>query len=225
MRLCIVLPGALLCLAANAAPPDTVFLEQLTSPEVAAKVAAGTTTILIPIGGTEQNGARIALGKHNARVRSLAQEIAVRLENTLVAPVVSYVPEGSIDPPTGHMKGAGTISIPEKAFEETLFWAAASFRKHGFTTVVLLGDHGGYHPSLRRVEQKFNGRVGRQVVIVPGGYYRELEHAGAADVELTLAVDPALVRDRGQASMEKGKSARAEIVEATVASIRRSLTR
>jgi hypothetical protein len=37
-----------------------------------------------------------------------------------VAPVIAYVPEGSIDPPTGHMRGAGTISIPAGAFEQTL---------------------------------------------------------------------------------------------------------
>jgi creatinine amidohydrolase len=225
MRLCLALAAALLCLSAGAAPSDSVFLEDLTSTEVAARVAAGTTTILIPIGGTEQNGARIALGKHNARARSLAQEIARRLENTLVAPVVSYVPEGSIDPPTGHMKGPGTITIPEQAFEQTLESAARSFLKHGFTTVVLLGDHGGYHASLRRVEQKVNARSGRKSVLVPREYYRELEHAGTADVELTLAVDPALVRERGSASAEQGKAAREEILAATVASVRRSLTR
>ena len=225
MRIVLALLGALLCLAASAAPPDTVFLGELTSTEVAARIAAGTTTILIPIGGTEQNGARIALGKHNARVRSFAEEIARRLGNALVAPVLSYVPEGSIDPPTGHMKGVGTISIPEKAFEDTIYSAASSLRKHGFTTVVLLGDHGGYKASLRRVEQRFNGPQGRKGMIVPAEYYRELEHAGTADTELTLAVDPALVRDRGDASLDRGRAARAQIVEATVKAVRQALTR
>jgi creatinine amidohydrolase/Fe(II)-dependent formamide hydrolase-like protein len=225
MRTLLALLGALLCLSAAAGPADTVFLEELTSTEVAARIASGTTTIVIPIGGTEQSGARIALGKHNARVRSLAEEIARKLGHALVAPVVSYVPEGSIEPPSGHMKGAGTISIPEKAFEEVLLGAAASFRKHGFTTVVLLGDHGGYHPSLRRVEQGFNRRAGRRVVIVPAGYYRELEHAGTEDTELTLAVDPTLVRTPAGASLDKGKAARAQIVEATVKALRESPAR
>lgn len=219
MRSALALLAALLCLSAAAAT-DSVFLEDLTSTEVAAKVAAGTTTILVPIGGTEQNGARIVLGKHNARAKALAAEIAGRLGNTLVAPVVSYVPEGSIDPPTGHMKGAGTISIPEQAFEQTLESAARSFFRHGFTTVVLLGDHGGYQASLRRVAQ----RAGRRV-LVPREYYRELEHAGRADIELTLAIDPALVRERGAASVDKGKAAREQIVEATAVAVRRALTR
>ena len=221
----LVLLCTLLCLAASAAPTDTVSLEQLTSTEVAAKVAAGTHTILIPIGGTEQNGARIALGKHNTRARLLAEEIARRLGDTLVAPVVSYVPEGSIEPPSGHMKGTGTISIPEPAFEQTLEGAARSLIRHGFTSVVLLGDHGGYQASLRRVQQRVNAKLGPRAVLVPREYYRELEHAGTADTELTLATDQSLVREAGAASVEKGRAAREEIVEATAASIRRSLAR
>src|SRR5688572_31158957 len=118
MRIALALLAALLCLRAAAAGPESVHLEELTSPEVAAKVATGTRTILIPIGGTEQNGERIVLGKHNVRARVLAEEIARRLGNCLVAPVIAYVPEGSIDPPTGHMRGAGTISIPAGAFEQ-----------------------------------------------------------------------------------------------------------
>lgn len=221
MRPAIALLAALFSLSAAAAS-DSVFLEELTSAEVAARVAAGTTTIVIPVGGTEQHGARIALGKHNARVRSFAGEIARRAEHTLVAPVVSYVPEGSIDPPTGHMKGAGTISIPERAFEDTLYAAARSFMQHGFRTVVLLGDHGGYQASLARVQRKLNGRVGRLVVIVPGEYYREVEHAGTADVELTLTVDPSLVREAGKASLERGRAARELIVAGTVRAVRQA---
>ena len=50
---------------ALAAAPETVFLEELTWPELRALVDAGTTTIILPIGGTEQNGPHMALGKHN----------------------------------------------------------------------------------------------------------------------------------------------------------------
>jgi len=38
--------------------PDTVFLERLTWDEVRDLMAAGKTTIIIPTGGTEQNGGR-----------------------------------------------------------------------------------------------------------------------------------------------------------------------
>ncbi|RVA21549.1 creatininase family protein, partial [Mesorhizobium sp. M7D.F.Ca.US.004.03.1.1] len=47
--------------AANAANAS-VFLEDHTWTELRDLVAAGTTTIIVPIGGTEQSGPAIALG-------------------------------------------------------------------------------------------------------------------------------------------------------------------
>src|SRR3954447_26850713 len=92
---------------------NSVFLEDLTWDEVRDSIAAGKTTVIIPTGGTEQNGPHMALGKHNVRVAANAEAIARKLGNTLVAPVMAYVPEGGIDPPTGHMRFAGTISLPD----------------------------------------------------------------------------------------------------------------
>src|SRR6266446_3132982 len=77
----------------------TVFLEDLTWTELRDAIHSGKTTILIPIGGTEQNGPDMALGKHNVRVKILAEKIANQLGNALVAPVIAYVPEGNITPP------------------------------------------------------------------------------------------------------------------------------
>ena len=90
--------------AAAAHAQDSVFIDELTSTEVAALVRAGKTTALVPIGGTEQSGPHIVLGKHNVRARVLGGKIAVALGNALVAPVIAYVPEGSVDPPSAHMR-------------------------------------------------------------------------------------------------------------------------
>jgi creatinine amidohydrolase/Fe(II)-dependent formamide hydrolase-like protein len=209
---------AVSCLAL--AQPSTVFLEELTSHELRDSIRAGKTTILVPIGGTEQNGPHMALGKHNARARTLAGRIAARVGNALVAPVIAYVPEGSIDPPTQHMRHPGTITIPEDAFEKTLESAARSFRHHGFADVVLLGDHGGYQRSLRKVATKLNrewaspdhGKNPARIHAIDE-YYRAAdtgfaqllksegfterdigEHAGLADTALTMDTHPELVR-------------------------------
>ena len=96
-------------MAAGAAS-TSVFVEDLTSLELKELVASGTTTVLIPIGGTEQNGPHMAMGKHNVRVKFLAGQIAQRLGNAVVAPVIAYVPEGAISPPAAHMRFSGTIS-------------------------------------------------------------------------------------------------------------------
>ena len=95
-----------------------MFLEDLTWTEVSDALAAGTTTVIIPTGGTEQNGPHMVLGKHNVLVKHKAGEVAGRLGNALVAPVMAYVPEGDIDPPTGHMRFPGTITTPPDVFEQ-----------------------------------------------------------------------------------------------------------
>lgn len=202
---------------ALAQPPRTVFLEDLTWTELRDEIHAGKTTIIIPIGGTEQSGPYIALGKHNARVRALSQRIAEGLGDAIVAPVIAYVPEGGYDPPTSHMRFPGTITIPDSAFEETLASAANSFRIHGFTNIVFLGDHGGYQGLLRIVAAHLNREWShtRARAFVPKAYYETSSvgfdqilrhmgyrndqigtHAGLADTSLLLAVAPEMVRLR-----------------------------
>ena len=90
---------AFLCFAtaASAQTPDTVFIEKLTWEEVRDAIGAGKATIIVPTGGTEQNGPHMALGKHNVRIAANAENIARRLGNALVAPVVAYTPEGGED--------------------------------------------------------------------------------------------------------------------------------
>jgi hypothetical protein len=161
----------------------SLWLDDLTSVELRELIAQGTTTVLLPIGGTEQNGAHLALGKHNVRAQRLAARIAEQLGHAVVAPVVAYVPEGNIDPPTQHMRYPGTVSVPTAAFEAVLEGAARSFHRHGFRHVVLLGDHGGYQSSLQRVADKLN-RVwgGPSWVIALNEYY-----AAAQDFDGVLA--------------------------------------
>jgi creatinine amidohydrolase len=202
--------------AAFAAPGRaTVYLEEMTWTEVRDAIAAGRTTVIVPVGGTEQSGPQMALGKHNVRAHVLAGRIAEQLGNALVAPVVAYVPEGRIDPPTGHMKYPGTISVPDEAFKGVLEGAARSLRQAGFRDIVLIGDHGGYQTQLQAVAAKLDrewaGAPARVHYVAE--YYRSGEasydqalrergfsaaqigsHAGTADTSLMLAVDPSLVR-------------------------------
>jgi creatinine amidohydrolase len=199
--------------AARAA--DTVFLEELTWTELRDQIRSGKTTVIVPIGGTEQNGPHMALGKHNFRVRHLSEKIARTLGNALVAPVIAYVPEGALAPPTGHMKFPGTITVPEETFDKTLEYAARSLKLAGFHDIVFLGDHGSYQKDEKAVAERLNKEWAAQPVRVHGieEYYRASEsefarllmskgyreeevgtHAGLADTSLTLAVDPHLVR-------------------------------
>lgn len=218
MRLLMLLlvPAMALSTPAAAPRPEGVFLEEMTSPELRDRINRGATTVLVPIGGTEQNGPHMVLGKHNVRVRILAGHIAQKLGNAVVAPVLAYVPEGSIHPPTAHMRFTGTISIPEATFESVLEGAARSLRQHGFRDIVFLGDHGGYQNNQVRVATRLNREWGAdpgvRVHALPE-YYAAAQtpfaailkakghtpfeigtHAGLADTALSLALDPSLVR-------------------------------
>jgi creatinine amidohydrolase/Fe(II)-dependent formamide hydrolase-like protein len=121
-----------------------------------------------------------------------------------------------------HMRWAGTISVPESAFEATLEAAARSFRRHGFRRVVLLGDHGGYQRSMARAADRVN-REGTTPpsfrVLALREYYHAAtadfaamlraegfgnaeigQHAGLADTALALAADASLVRTHALAA-------------------------
>ena len=54
--------------------------------------------------------------------------------------MVAYVPEGDVNPPTGHMSFAGTITLPQDVFAKVLEYAARSLKQHGFLDIALIGD-------------------------------------------------------------------------------------
>ncbi len=211
---------AFLMLAASLAEAQApqnrnVALEDMTWTELRDRIASGAIIVLVPVGGTEQNGPHMTLGKHNVRARLLAEKIALALGNAIVAPVVAYAPEGSVNPPLGHMRFPGTISVPDAAFEATLESAGRSLKLAGFRDIVFLGDHGGYQKNLQNAATRLNGEwkaTGTRAYVIAEYYvtfetafvqalkergYSDSEigtHAGLADTSLALAVDPRLVR-------------------------------
>jgi creatinine amidohydrolase/Fe(II)-dependent formamide hydrolase-like protein len=142
---------------------DTVWLEEMTWMEVRDALAAGKRTALIPTGGHEPNGPFVALGKHNVILQANCAAIARQLDNALCAPVIKHVPEGGIDPPTGHMRSPGTISLREDTFRALLTDTAESLIAGGFTEVYFIGDSGGNQAGQAAVAealgQKYAGRA------------------------------------------------------------------
>jgi len=206
--------------------PPTVYLEEFTWTELRDAIRSGKTTAILPIGGTEQSGPDITLGKHNVRVKVLSGKIAQGLGNALVAPVIAYVPEGGVNPPTSHMRYPGTITVPDEVFKKTLEYAARSLKLAGFQNIVMLGDHGSYQRLADAVATKLsrewagsevrvfavdaNYRAstdGFEAILKARGYSSgEIgKHAGLADAALQLAVAPETVRIDG---MKKGSDRR-----------------
>ena len=137
-------------------PPDTVFLEDLTWAEVRDLIAAGTTTVIIGTAGTEQKGPHMVDGEHKFVLIYAADKIARELGDTLVAPIVTYVPEGSWENPRGHMAKPGTITLPQDRFIDLLVHAGRSLKAGGFTTILYLGDSGGNQTGMRLASAQLN---------------------------------------------------------------------
>jgi creatinine amidohydrolase len=139
-------------------PPDTVWLEEMTWMDVRDAVKAGKTTVIISTGGIEPNGPWLALGKHQYVLKANCDAIARKLGNALCAPLVPFVPEGSLDPKSGHMTTVGTISLREETFQALLTDIAHSFKMHGFQNIILIGDSGGNVTGMKTVAEKLNAQ-------------------------------------------------------------------
>src|SRR5262245_11937013 len=130
---------------------DSVFIEDLTWMEVRDALKAGKDTVLVATGGVEQNGPYLVTGKHNVVLRGTTEAIARKFGNTLVAPIVAFVPEGDIEPPTSHMLYPGTISLGENTYRALLTDICSSLKAHGFKRIVLIGDSGGNQDGMQAV--------------------------------------------------------------------------
>jgi len=189
--------------------PDTVDMADMTWIEVRSAIERGYTVAIVPTGGIEQNGVHMVLGKHDYIVSRAASRIAQELGRTLVAPVVSFVPEGSYDPPSGNMQFPGTLGIPEPVFAQVLDGIARSLKSAGFKTICFIGDHGGNQASQAAVAAKLTGEwagQGTTVLHVADYYVDEAQikylrergetpatigiHAGIIDTSELLAVHP-----------------------------------
>ena len=199
--------------ALRAEVPDTVFMDELTWMELRDAIKGGKTTVIFPTGGTEQSGPHMILGKHNVRVKYAAERIARRLGNTLVAPVLAYVPQGNVEPPTSHMRFPGTITLPPEHFMKVAEYAARSFKLHGFRDIVLIGDSGPNQKPLATVAALLNKEWADSDVRVHfiGKYFRGYgygewlmgqgetredigTHAGISDTSPLMAINPQWIR-------------------------------
>jgi creatinine amidohydrolase/Fe(II)-dependent formamide hydrolase-like protein len=137
---------------------DTVFMEDMTWMEVRDARKAGKSTAIVATGGIEQNGPYLAAGKHNVVLRLTTEAIARKLGDALVAPIVPFVPEGDIDPPTQHMRYPSTISLTEGTYRALLTEICACLRAHGFRRIVLIGDSGGNQAGMAAVAADLNAK-------------------------------------------------------------------
>jgi creatinine amidohydrolase len=152
---------------------NTVWIEEMTWMDVRDALDAGKTTAIISTGGVEPNGPWLVTGKHNYVLAKNCEAIARKLGDALCAPILKFVPEGSIEPQTGHMTSPGTISLQQETFEAVLTDVAHSLKMHGFENIIFIGDSGGNQSGQAAVAERLTARWnGSTVVAHIGEYYR-----------------------------------------------------
>ena len=158
---------------ANPLPqPNTVWLEEMTWIDVRDALKAGKTNIIVPTGGMEPNGVWLVTGKHNYVLHANCEAIARKMGNALCAPIVKFVPEGGIEPKTGHMTSPGTITAREETYQMLLTDIAESLQAHGFKNVIFIGDSGGNQKGQQAVADKLTAKwAGKALALHIGEYY------------------------------------------------------
>ena len=150
----------------------TVWLEEMTWIDVRDAIKAGKTNIIVPTGGMEPNGVWLVTGKHNYVLHANCEAIARKMGNALCAPIVKFVPEGGIEPKTGHMTSPGTISTREETYQMLLTDIAESLQAHGFKNVIFIGDSGGNQKGQQAVADKLTTKwAGKALALHIGEYY------------------------------------------------------
>ena len=140
------------------AASNSVWIEELTYMDVRDRIAAGATTAIVPTGGIEENGPFLATGKHNYILEAICPVLVNKLGNALCAPIVPFVPEGNIDPPSGAMYFPGSISVRDTTYVALLEDIGASLKQHGFRDIVFIGDSGGNQRGMGQAAESLNER-------------------------------------------------------------------
>ena len=140
----------------SSAQTRSVFIEDLTWPELRDAIAGGASSAIIMAGGIEQNGPHMALIKHNLISRYAAGQIAQRLGNALVYPIVPVSMAGEPISKTGHMRLPGTISLSSEVYVGIMRQIALSAVSAGFKNVFIMGEHGQGQGELRTAAESLD---------------------------------------------------------------------
>jgi creatinine amidohydrolase len=182
-------------------------IEHLTSPDIAAAIAGGMRTAVLPLGATEQHGAHLPLSVDSDHADRLGVLVAERLGDALVLPTVR------IGCSAHHLGFAGTLSLRAETLEAICVDCCASLAAHGFSRVLIFSAHLGNYPLLGEIEPKLADQLpaGLQVIAfadstavldawraaaqrIAGLADQVGGHADVAESSIMLAVRPAAVR-------------------------------
>ena len=146
-------------------PKDIVELELLTHTEVYDKIhKEGKTSVLVITGGTEERGPHDVLGGHTIMSRHRGAEIAKRMGNALLAPVLPIAVAA-----TGLRENTdqpGGVQMPADVFKQVQLAMIESMAMNGFKDIFVMGDHGGGQPQIKEAVEEMDKKLSAKGVRV-----------------------------------------------------------
>ena len=180
--------------------PETVFLGEMTSPEVETFLKGGQT-VIVPTGSTEQHGPHGPLLTDTLIPQEIARRVAPEVK-ALVAPPINY----SLSYP--HVGFTGLVHIRVPTFMSLIEDLCASLASIGFKRIVFLNGHydNTYAIAYACATARANG-LPDDVVAFPINYWDGITadesaeffgpttglHANRGETSAVLAINPALV--------------------------------
>ena len=136
---------------------NVVELDLLTTSEVADKLKQGMTSVIVATGGTEVRGPYHLLSGHTIMTRHRAVEVAKRVGNTLVAPVLPIAVAA-----TGLRENTtlpGGLQMPADVFKSVQLAMIESMAWNGFKDIFVMGDHGGGQAEMKQAVEEMDAKL------------------------------------------------------------------
>jgi creatinine amidohydrolase len=179
--------------------PPTVFLGEMTNPEVEAFLREHQT-VIVPTGSTEQHGPHGPLLTDVLVPQEVARRIASRV-GALVAPPINY----ALSYP--HVGFTGVVHIRVPTFMALIEDVCVSLATAGFRKVVFLNGHYDNTYAIAYACANARERLPTDVVAFPINYWDGMTpdeaaeffgpgtglHANRGETSAVLAINPALV--------------------------------
>ena len=187
--------------------PPTVFLGEMTNPEVEAFLETHQT-VIIPTGATEQHGPHGPLLTDVLIPQEVARRVAPQI-GALVAPPINY----ALSYP--HVGFTGMVHIRIPTFMALVADLCASFAASGFKRIIFLNGHYDNTYAIAYGCTEAADRMQKGAQAFPINYWDGFTtaeaaefsglknglHANAAETSAVLAINPALV-DLERANVE-----------------------
>jgi len=188
--------------------PSTVFLGEMTNPEVEAFLREHQT-VLVPTGSTEQHGPHGPLLTDVLVPQEVARRVAPRI-GAVVAPPINY----ALSYP--HVGFTGVVHIRVQTFMALVEDLCVSFADAGFRRIVFLNGHYDNTYAIAYACAAARERLPADAVTFPINYWDGMTaeesaeffgpsaglHANRGETSAVLAIDPNLVdMERANAEM------------------------